>query len=161
MIEDLKKCSKIEENEQIAYIAETPVRGIAELLINRQFRLQKGIIRSLKYLGNMKTEFGVIGRLIPPATDGANKFRVSEVVPTLLSNPDENDDGLLHAIESFIETDQRNEVEYNVTIFYNGSEYIIKDGDKRSVAFYENRINSNNDSIEYPVYVVSPAIKST
>jgi hypothetical protein len=157
MIEDLKHCSEREVNKQISYLSRTPVRGIAALLGNGQCNLKRGTIRSLRYLGNLKTEFGEIDRLIPPTTDGEKKFRVSEVVSTLIANPDVNDDGLLLFIESFIKKDRKGEVEYNVTIFDYDSEFIIKDGNKRLIAFYENRKNSGNDIIEFPVYVVSPA----
>jgi len=157
MIEDLRECSEREVNEQINYLENTPVRGIADLLRSGQCKLKRGTVRSLRCLGNLKTEFGEIGTLIPTTTEGEKKFRVLEVVPILRANPDVNDGGLLRAIETFIEKDLVGEVEYNVTIFDYGSEYMVKDGDKRSIAFYENRRGSESDVIEYPVYVVSLA----
>ena len=155
MIHDIEDCVPEEVQCQIAYLAQTPVRGIASLLERGQCTLKKGVIRSLKYLGGLKTEFGAIGPLIPSAEEGEKKFLVSEIVPILKANPEVEDNGLLVAIEDFIAKDKRGEVTYNVTIFDNGYEYIIKDGDKRSIAFYENNKTFNGDIIDYPVFVVS------
>jgi hypothetical protein len=155
MIHDIKECVSKEVQSQIAYLAQTPVRGIASLLRSGQCMLSKGVIRSLNYLGELKTEFGQIGPLIPSAEEGEKKFRVSEIVPILKANPKVQDNGLLVAIEEFMAKDKRGEVSYNVTIFDTGSEYIIKDGDKRSIAFYENNKTFNSDIIDYPVFVVS------
>jgi len=153
MIEDLEECSEREIQDQIAYLEGTPVRGIADLLRNGQCTLKKGVVRSLNRLGNLKTEFGEIGTLIPSATEGDKKFRVSEVVPTLRTNPNVDDGGLLAEIEDFIEKDRLGKVEYNVTIFDFGNEFIMKDGNKRTIAFYENRKDSGIDYIEYHVYL--------
>lgn len=154
MIDDLRVCLNSEVADQIAYLENTPVRGIANLLKRKQCNLYQGSICSLKALGNMKTEFGDIGRLTPSATEGQKKFRVSEVVPILRANPDVDDRGLLKAIDTFIQKDRVGEIDYNVTIFNLENEYIIKDGDKRTIAFYENRKSSKYGDIEYPVYVV-------
>ncbi len=157
MITDVENCSAEELQNQIAYLANTAVRGIAELLRNGQCTLKKGIVRSLSWLGNLKTEFGQIGPLIPSATEGEKKFRVSEIVPLLRANPVVDDGGLLKAIEAFIEKDTLGEVEYNVTIFNFGNDLVMKDGDKRTVAFYEHRKETSNNSIEFPVFIVQPA----
>lgn len=155
VIADIENCSAEEIQKQIAYLAKTPVRGIAELLRSAKCTLKKGIVRSLIYLGGLKTEFGQVGPLIPSAEDGEQKFRVSEILPILRANPGVDDGGLLRAIEVFIEKDRRGEVEYNVTIFNFGNEFVIKDGDKRTIAFYENRKGLGSDAIEFPVFIVS------
>lgn len=154
MIEDLRVCSEKELREQIVYLEHTPVRGIADLLIEKQCSLNKGVVRSLKYLGNLKTEFGEIGTLIPNTTEDEKKFRVSEVMPILRANP-KIDYDLLDAIETLIQQDRAGNIVYNVTVFGVGNEYIVKDGDKRTIAFYENRKSSESDVIKYPVYVVT------
>lgn len=153
MIADLVECSESETQDQIGYLAGTTVQGIAYLLQSGQCTLKKGVVHSLNYLGNLKTEFGKIDGLIPSATEGEKKFRVSEIVPMLKANPIVNDDGLLDGIEGFIEKDRLAEVEYNAMIFDFGNEFIIKDGNKRTIAFYENRKDSDKDVIEYPVYI--------
>jgi hypothetical protein len=155
MIHNIKNCVQDEVRDQIAYLANTPVRGIASLLQREQYVLKKGVIRSLNYLGGLKTEFGEIGPLIPGAEEGEKKFLVSELVPVLKEHPEVEDNGLLKEIEEFMAKDKRGEVSYNVTIFDFGSEYIIKDGDKRSIAFYENNRTSGSDTIDYPVFIVS------
>ncbi|MES9838687.1 MAG: hypothetical protein AB2653_09440 [Candidatus Thiodiazotropha endolucinida] len=156
MIHDIEDCVPEEVQYQITYLAKTPVRGIASLLLSGRCTLKKGVIRSLKYLGGLKTEFGEIGPLIPSAKEGEKKFLVSEIVPILKANPEVEDNGLLVAIEDFMAKDKRGEVTYNnITIFDIGQEYIIKDGDKRSIAFYENNKTHNSDIVDYPVFVVS------
>jgi hypothetical protein len=153
MIMDLENCSVQETQEQIRYLDGTPVRGIAELIRTRQCILKKGRVRTLAHLGTLKTEFGQIGWLTPNVSDGENKFRIAEIVPTLKSNPGADDD-LLRNIEHFIAKDSRGEIQYNVTIFKQGADFIVKDGNKRSIAFYERRREAGNDCIEFPVFVV-------
>ncbi|MCG7895319.1 MAG: hypothetical protein JAZ12_12780 [Candidatus Thiodiazotropha taylori] len=155
MIHDIKECVPEEVQSQITYLAQTPVRSIASLLRSGQYRLNKGVIRSLNFLGDLKTEFGQIGPLVPSTEEGEKKFRVLEIVPILKANPQVEDNGLLVAIEEFMAKDKRREVYYNITIFDTGSEYIIKDGNKRSISFYENNKTFNSDIINYPVFVVS------
>ncbi len=156
MITDVENCSADELQRQIAYLCKTPVRKIAKCLWGRQCTLKKGIVRSLKALGNLKTEFGKIGSSFPKGTDGEQKFRVSEVMP-LLRSKRECDAQLQNKIEAFIAKDGRGEVEYNVTVFCSGNDPIIKDGNKRTIAFYERRKELSNDVIEFRVYVVQPA----
>lgn len=155
MIYDLEACVKEEVRNQIAYLALTPVASIAGLLRDGRCVLKKGVIRSLSYLAGIKTEFGEIGPLVPKAREGEKKFLVSEIVPMLRANPEVEDNGLLAAIERFMVKGRLGDVTYNVTIFDFGSEYIIKDGDKRTISFYENNRSAGSDSIEYPVFVVS------
>ena len=58
-------------------------------------------------------------------------------------------------IEAFVEADKLGEVKYNVTIFNYGNALVIKDGNKRTIAFYERRKESADD-IEFFVYIVEP-----
>jgi len=71
----------------------------------------------------------------------------------LRSNP-HTDDKLMQTIEAFVEADKRGEVKYNVTIFNYGNDLVIKDGNKRAIAFYERRKESASDDIEFLVYIV-------
>jgi len=134
----------------------TPVRVIAKLLRTGQCTLKSGIVRSLAQLGALKTEFGHIGVLLPPTVHGERKFRVCEVGPVLRSNAGVDNGGLLREIDAFIAKDERGEVQYNVTIFRQGTDLVVKDGNKRTIAFYERRKGSS-DEIEFPVFIVEPA----
>ena len=154
MIKNIKQCSESEINSQIKYLSNTPVSKIADFLRTGSLKLQKGIITSLSDLGQLKTEFGPIGNIKPKAIEGEIKFIVSELVPTLKNNPNVIDNGLLVNIESIAEKEKKNEIEFNITIFSNGNELIIKDGNKRTVAYYENRKTNIIDSIDYPVYII-------
>lgn len=156
MISDLRDCTEQELQAQINYLEGTPVRGIAELLRTGQCVLKRGSVPTFTHLGALKTEFGQIGPLVPNATDGETKFRVAELVP-LLRNNSGVDDGLLQKIDAFVEKDKRGEVDYNVTIFDHGNDLVIKDGNKRTVAFFERRKGSSNDAIAFPVFVVQQA----
>ncbi len=133
---------------------DTPVKQLAEYLRNGQLKLSKGKVNSLYYLGNLKTEFGVIGDIVPKTSEGEVKFTVSELVPALRNNPDVNDDGLLNKIEAIIEKEKNNEIEFNVTVLSLKNELVLKDGNKRTVVFYENRRTNLGQVINYPVYVL-------
>jgi hypothetical protein len=155
MITNVEGCSEEEAQAQIRYLAQTPIRGIAELLESGRCRLKKGVVSSLIALGSLNTEFGQIGSLVPSVSNEERKFRVSEIVPLLRSNPDA-DERLLQKIEAFVAADKRGEVKYNVTIFNYGDALVIKDGNKRTIAFYERRKESASDDIEFFVYIVEP-----
>jgi hypothetical protein len=154
MITDIENCSAQQLQSQINYLLETPVKGVAVNLLCGLCSLKKGNVRSLSWLGDLKTEFGQIGHLSPDAGKGQRKFRVREVVPLLRANPGV-DARLLRAIEDFVKKDELGEVEYNVTLYYDGSELVMKDGDKRTIAFYERRKDLGDDTIQYPVFIVS------
>ena len=153
MITDLLNCTEQELQAQIAYLEGTPVSGIAQRLRTRQYILKKGSVLTLTQLGALKTEFGKIGPLVSNATDGEKKFCVAELLPILRNNPGV-DDGLLTKIDAFVEKDMRGEIEYNVTILDQGNDLVIKDGNKRTVAFFERRKGASNDAIVFPVFVV-------
>jgi hypothetical protein len=151
MIADIQCCSADELADQIRYLEATPVSGIAMRLQRGQCRLSKGVVRSIADLGALKTEFGQIGRLIPGADQGEKKFLVSEIVPLLLANRGVDDD-LLAKINVFLQRDER-EIKYNVTVVRVNKDLIIKDGNKRSIAFYERR-KSLTAQVSYPVFLV-------
>lgn len=157
MIENIKLCSMSEKKLQIEYLEQTPVAVIATLLRMEKCSLKKGVVRSLKHLGSFKTEFGQIGNLEPRVVTGEKKFLVYELVPLLRQNPGISDGGLLNKIEEFIKKDQGCEIEFNITVFHINGEYIIKDGNKRTIAFYERRKDSKQDNISFSVYLVEPA----
>lgn len=152
MIENVEECTPQEIQRQIDYLAATPVAVIASLLRNGQCKLSKGVVRFVAKLGSMKTEFGDLGNSKAPATEGQKKFRVSEVLPTLKKDLS-HDKSLRKRVESFLAKDEA-DIEYNTTIMREGDELIMKDGNARSIAFYERRRNGAEDEIEYPVFLV-------
>jgi len=161
MFNNLCKCSTDETQRQINHLSSTPVSGIAELLRSRRCVLKKGVVSSLQYLGSLKTEFGQIGPLVPAQKTGERKFLVSEIVPILRANRNIPDDGLLQRIEAVIKKEAKNEIEFNITLLLCNGEIIIKDGNKRTIAYYENRKNLNQTAINYEVYVVESAQNNT
>jgi len=155
MIADIKLCTASELADQIRYLSPTPVSDIAKLLQSGQCRLSQGVIRSLADLGALKTEFGAIGPLTPPAMQGEKKFRVREILSLLHANPGIDVD--LHTkIDAFLQDDEGN-IDYNVTVMRLNNDLIIKDGNKRSIAFYERRRGST-EQIDYPVFLVEYTI---
>jgi hypothetical protein len=150
MVEDIRPCSAKELQDQIDYLLNTPVRGIAVLLANGQFKLSKGVVRSLAALGSLKTEFGQLGSSTPSARQGEQKFRIAEVLPVLRVLPDGGD--LLRRIEYFLQKDEA-DIDYNVTLLRVGQELISKDGNARTIAFYE-RHKGGADQIDYAVFLV-------
>lgn len=157
MIVSLKNCTANELEGQIRYLEGTPVRGIADLLRSGQCILRRGKVQALADLGALKTEFGQLGWVSARISDGQRKFRVAEVVPVLRLNPGA-DDKLLECIEYFIDREARGEVDYNVTIIKHGPDLIVKDGNKRTIAFYERRHGSSESGIDFPVFIVECGI---
>ena len=100
----------------------------------------------------MHTEFGEIGRLVPKNT----KFLVAELLPVHRTNSDVDDGGLLQKIEALVEPVRSASVEMNITILCTQSGYLVKDGNKRTVAFYEIGLKSGTDAISFPVFVLTP-----
>src|SRR2546425_5729145 len=152
IVEKLQPCLVTEAQDQIHYLEGTPVWSIATLLRQGRCRLSKGVMCSIADLGSLKTEFGQIGPFAAPAQQGEKKFRVSEVIPILETNPGA-DDKMLARIREFIEKDERGEVSYNLTLMRCERDFVVKDGNKRAIAFYERR-KVAADPIELPVFVV-------
>ena len=121
MIDNISECSADEIEAQIQYLAWTPVAAIAKLLLNQQAVLKNGVLRSLKYLGTLKTEFGEVSSLVPQTTSGERKFRVAELLG-LLKRSDRPDNELLSKVETFIAMDERGIVNYNITILSHAGE---------------------------------------
>ncbi len=161
MLENIIECEPEELESQLRYLDSTPVSGIAQLLRSGKCLLSKGIVTSLQALGDLKTEFSQIGPLIPSSITGQGKFIVSEIVQILRANPDVKDDGLLQSIEALIEKETNDEIDFNITLFKMNEEFIIKDGNKRTIAFFENRRHLNQDNIRYEVYLVNSINYST
>lgn len=156
MFSNLQDCDSVELTRQMNYLSATPVAGIVALLRDGRCLLKKGIVSTLSNLGTLKTEFGEIGSLVPPQRGGEHKFLVSEIVPLLRANRHIPDGDLLRKIESIMGKEARNEIEFNVTVFSRNGEAIVKDGNKRTIAFFENRRQRNNAEINYEVYLVVP-----
>ena len=154
VIEDLRPCSPAELQAQIAYLRSTPVAGIGEALAHGQCKFSKGVVRSLALLGSLKTEFGQLGTMVPPITQGEQKFRISEVLPVLRQLPEGGGD-LLARIKRFLKIDEA-DIEYNVTVVRIGGELIVKDGNARAIAFYERR-KGTQDGIDFPIFLVEIA----
>jgi hypothetical protein len=154
VITDLHQCSDAQLREQINYLRSTPVAGIARLLDEGRCCLMAGTIRSLTMLGSLKTEFGQIGCLKAPHGPGERKFRVAEVLPLLEANPG-IDAPMLRSIRFFMLKDECAELVLNTTILNLGSDLVIKDGNKRTIAFFERR-RASGDDIAFRVHVVQP-----
>lgn len=154
MIDDIQRCNAGDLESMIRYLAASPVFSIAALLREGRLTLKRGVIRSVGDLGMLKTEFGNLGKLVPSQRAGEPKFLVSEVLPSLRRNPGA-DDGLLDAILGFMGSDERGQVEYVVTVFRAGTDLIVKDGNKRTIAYFERR-RGNLKAIDYPVFIVEP-----
>jgi hypothetical protein len=154
MFEKRKTCSRDETAAQIRYLSATPVKGIAELLKAGHCRLCRGNVTSLATLGALKTEFGQIGSHVCSRSEGQEKFLVGEVLPLLREDPNA-DPAMLASIEAFIVSHNQGRVEYNITLFQIGSEFIVKDGNKRTIAYHALQ-QGGKDRIVYPVFIVEP-----
>lgn len=153
MIADIVICGTQETQNHMDYLEQTPVRGLADLLRFGGYVLKKGNIISLKYLGSLKTEFGELGGINSGKVFDRNKFLVREVM-TILRRSDCSDKKSLSSIEYFMKMDEAGELEFKITIFHDNTEYIIKDSNKRAVAFYERRKKINENNIIFPFYLI-------
>lgn len=150
MIRIVAECRPDEAEAQAKYLAVTPVAGLADHIRSRRLRVLRGIVESVQTLGQLKTEIGSIGRLTP--RDG--KFLVSELLPVLRANSDVEDGGLCAAIEALFEPVRLGNVSMNVTVLSANFDQVVKDGNKRTVAFYEITRESNVNEISFPVFVL-------
>lgn len=153
MLTNLNRCSVEEARAQAEYLRATPVYGLADLMDQSCLALFRAEIASLKAFGELKTEFGPIGRLQPRARTGQKKFTVSELVPTLRANPEVNEGGLLQRIEKIIELEEVGAIECNTTVVDDGLELVMKDGHKRTVAYF-GRFRSRGHAEMFSVHVL-------
>ena len=154
MLNDREICKPEDVAAQVRYLEATPVRRIAELLKAGRCRLSRGNVTSLGALGALKTEFGQIGPYVCSEGDRQAKFSVGEVLP-LLGRDTSADPTMLASIEALIVAHREGRVEYNITLFLIGGAVIIKDGNKRTIAYHAAQQGSEA-RIVYPVFIVEP-----
>jgi hypothetical protein len=154
LFNDREICKPEEVAAQVRYLEATPVRGIAELLKTHRCRLDRANVTSVAALGALKTEFGQLGPYVCSETDRQDKFSVAEGLPLLRRDPDA-DPAMLASIERLIVAHREGRVEYNITLLQNGDSVIIKDGNKRTIAYHAEQQGAD-DRIVYPVFVVEP-----
>jgi hypothetical protein len=83
-------------------------------------------------------------------------FLVSDVLATLRRS-DSPDGEVLHSIERFIAMEAAGSLDLVVTLAQMDGRYIIADGNKRAMAYYESRRGQGSDAIALPVFLVIPA----
>lgn len=154
MVEILAPLSDEEAAAQAVLLASTPVAGLSPLILSGTFRVFHGNVQSPEHLGKLRTEFGAIG----PVNPDNDKFLVRELIPKLRAHPEVPDGGLLERIEKLREPLRAGAVPLNVSVLKLGDAYYIKDGNKRSIASYENMIEAGDYAIAFRVYVLIPAI---
>jgi len=150
IIINIKNYNILEKEQHLKYLLEQPVRGVVLMVNSGNYELKKGIVNSLDNLGNIKTEFGELGGIVSER----DKFLVCQVV-SILENPICEDKKSLESIRYFQEQDKLNNLSILTTIFVEESgELRVIDGNKRTIAFYENRKDSIVDEIVLPVYFI-------
>ena len=166
MITWMYDCTPEEIGDHIAYLGSQD--GWGECLANvlRGARaLRRADIESVCYLGSMLTAFSELGSeggspFKSAVLYGRPKFRVCEVLPTLqrVQPLEGNSRRTLERIEFFKAEDAQGELQgekLRVTVVIHGGEYVIKDGCKRAVAFYEGRKSLKSDSTVFPIWVIT------
>lgn len=156
MIEIVRECTPEETARQVRYLELTPVRGISALLKTGQCKLSIGIERCIGDLGALRTEFSTLGLLQSRDLTGEDKFRLRDIVPLLRTNPGNEDcDKMLAKVQQWIEKDARGEIDYNSTVIFEAGEPVLKDGNHRTLAFFERRKHVE-EMIVFPVFVARP-----
>ena len=131
----------------------TPVRWVSNH-IGKETRVFKAKINSLPDIGGLETIWGHLGGVFSFREYGHSRFQVSEVLATL-RNPQCRDSSLLHRIENFIRLIAKGYKNFNVILGKIGNNYIILDGNKRTVAYYEYAREKGITDLNLPVYIVS------
>ena len=160
MIAKTVDCTVNEVHEHIGYLRGTPVCGLAGGLSRQEYILKKAEIDSVSYLGSMRTEFGQLGPFTSAALFGADKFLVRQVLSTLrdIQSPDVGSAQTLEGIERFMAMNASGmlEAKLRITVLVEDAGYIIKDGCKRAVAFYEKWRSLESDGTVFPIYLLIP-----
>ena len=151
IITHIENCNISEKQQHLKYLLEQPVMSIVSMVKSGNYELKKGIINSIKNLGNIKTEYGDLGGIISNKRD---KYLVNQVV-TILKNPTCKDKKSLESIRYFQEQEKANNLSLSITILVEEpGELRIIDGNKRAIALYENKKNSTTDEIILPIFFI-------
>lgn len=157
MITYIENCGIRETEELICYLEKTPVKELANLLRSKNYELKKGNITSIEDIGSLKTKFGELGEIQSIEVFNRDKFLVKEVIPILMRTENHSNkyaQKALNEIKEFIIKDKADELEYKISIFQEvNAGYVIEDGNKRSIAFYERR-KTNEKNISFPIYLI-------
>jgi len=138
----------------IEHLTTTPVARNFFPYFEKRFFISNVQISSLKELGRLRTIFGDLGGIRSSSKGSAQKFTVSRVLPAL-KKPACTDKEGLESIRRFM--DNLDEFPFLVTIVKDQVNYMIVDGDKHAVAFYEHsRKIPNEDEIDFRAFLISP-----
>lgn len=102
----------------------------------------------------MQTIFQKPGYLEARSSVGREFFLVSDVLPTL-RRADHPDDQVLCSVELFMAKDAAGTLELTVTVLHQDGAYVVLDGNKRAVAFYERRMGAGPDETALPIYLIT------
>ncbi len=126
-----QECSELEIKDIVNYLSKTPVRFFAEK--NNDFRWFKVEVECPEDLQDLKTWWGELNGLKKNEQNDEEKFGLVEVADMINSNslPDKE---LKAKILEYRELLKNNELEVKITLFENGLDVLIADGNKRAVA---------------------------
>ncbi len=156
MFTDLINCSTNEVVLHIDYLKATPVHYLANDLESGKLNLRKGFINNIAYLGTLKTIFKDIGGITALKERGRDRFIIEEIIPLLEKYPN-LDKRFENNVRAIIEADRYSLIEFKVTVFNSGSGYIVVDGNKRAIAFFNKNIQDRREQISFLVYVLNPS----
>lgn len=159
-----------DENESLGiaqYLLGTSVAKLGRGLERGELVLRKIVISTAVELGELITLTGeipedkVLGGIkpVPPTTfvNGGLKYRVREQLEAM-EGADIDDGGHLETIKRYIDRLEAKEPLDMIAIAVQEDEgYMLVDGNKRAIAYYEICKNGAVNGIDYPVYVLCRA----
>lgn len=165
MIEKIKPCA-IEEIKSLGnyLVNKSYVQNIGKSLLEGQSILKAGKISSLRTLGSLKTMTGFIdnsaitgpNRPIQPTSEfrGEKKYLVKEILPSLQGR-ELNDGGHIQTIEKYMKMFAKGDhIDMIVSSVEYNNDFMLIDGNKRSVAYYETMKSHNIDNIDFTIYII-------
>jgi len=164
MIKELEMCENFVVKNHGSYLLGSNVKKYGSDLLQGHAVLKNGVIDSLTTLGNLKTYTGVIPEC---AITGPNipiepqhefnrdrKYLVKEQLP-FMGYADIDDGGHIETIKDYMKKLENNEqLDMIITVLKQIDDFILVDGNKRTVAFYEYSKKREIKNINYQIYIL-------
>ncbi|HLQ33696.1 MAG TPA: hypothetical protein VK457_13500 [Chloroflexota bacterium] len=154
MISEVRECWPEEVRSHLLYLLYTPVCQYACSITRGGYGLRRAVINSISYLGSLPTIFQNLGTADASTIVGHSPFLVKDVMP-VLQGSNHPDDSALLSIQQFMAMEAEGTLDLIVTLLKSDAGYVILDGNKRVVAFYEQRKQQKSDGTALPVFVIA------
>jgi hypothetical protein len=165
MIHEIRPCTVDEITELGNYLANNSwVKQIGRAILEGRAGVKIGKVGTLNELGNLKTMTGFIddsaitgsNRPLQPTSEfkGEKKYLVKEVLPSL-QGKDINDGSHIQTIEKYISMFAKGDkIQMILSALEYKGDFMLVDGNKRSVAYYETTNFKGIKDIDLKIHVI-------